>query len=199
MKFVDRAFGATLLAFALGSLVGALMIAFFPTFRTLMIFLLTVRAIGPLRAATSLGEVAVTLLVFLNNCVPVLLSFLYPGIIAKVRWVPPIRNITRNRLFAAFSLLVGGLVGFFDLGATLMLASEIGGMSLVDRLMAMSWIHAPLEFLFVLICVAEPLRIARGGTVGKRIVASLRVDLKLLCISLLGLLVSAIIEVIVGL
>ncbi|MGP8069266.1 MAG: hypothetical protein ACLP5V_05205 [Candidatus Bathyarchaeia archaeon] len=199
MKFIDRAFGATLLAFALGSLAGAVLIAFFTTFGRFMAFLLTSRAIAPLRAATTLGGTAVTLLVFLNNCVPVLLSFLYPAIIAKVRWEPPIRDATRSRLLAAFSLLAGGLIGFFDLGSTLMLASEIGGWVMVSRLLATSWIHAPLEFLFVLICVAEPLRIARERTAGKGIIGSLRGDLRLLFISLLGLLVSAIIEVIVGL
>lgn len=199
MKFIDRAFGATLLAFVFGSLAGALLIAFFATFRKFMAFLLTARAIAPLRAASTLGGIAVTLLVFLNNCVPVLLSFLYPVIIAKVRWKPPIRDRTRNVLLGTFSLLAGGLLGFFDLGATLMLASEMGGVIMVNRLLATSWVHAPLEFLFVLICVAEPLRITGRRTIGEGLVESLRGDLKLLFISLLGLLVSAVIEVLVGL
>ena len=199
MKLIDRAFGATLLAFVLGSLAGALLIAFSATFRKFMAFLLTARAIAPLRAASTLGGVAVTMLVFFNNCVPVLLSFLYPAVIAKVRWKPPIRDPTRNHLLAAFSLLAGGLLGFLDLGATLMLASENGGVIMVNRLLATSWIHAPLEFLFVLICVAEPLRIAGRRMVSEQLVRALRGDLKLLVISLLGLLVSAVIEVIVGL
>jgi len=199
MKFIDRAFGTTLLAFATGSLAGALLIAFSATFRKFMAFLLTARAIAPIRAASTLGGIAVTMLVFLNNCLPVLLSFLYPAIIAKVQWQPPIRDPTRNHLLAAFSLVAAGLLGFFDLGATLMLASKIGGAIMVNRLLATSWIHAPLEFLFVLICVAEPLRVARRRIVGKGIIGSLRGDLKLLFISLLGLLVSAVIEVVVGL
>lgn len=195
MKFIDRAFGTTALAFVIGSLAGAALIALSLTFREGMIFLLNARAIVPVRGATALGGVAVVLLVFVNNCVPVLLSFLYPLIIAKVRWTPPMRGSTRNLLLTGFSLLTGGLIGFFNLGATLMLVLEVGGTAMLSHLLAASWVHAPLEFLFVLICVAEPLRIVLNRIGGNRIVGFLRADLKLILISVLGLLASALIEV----
>ncbi len=195
MKFIDRAFGATLLAFAVGSLAGAVLILFSLPFRESMVFLINARALVPVRAASAVGGVAVMLLVFVNNFVPVVLSFLYPLIIAKVRWTPPMRSSTRNGLLTAFSLLTGGLVGFFNLGATLMLVAEIGGLTMVNRLLSASWVHAPLEFSFILLCVAEPLRIVGRRSGGNGIVGSLREDLKLLFICLVGLLASAAIEV----
>lgn len=199
MKFIDRAFGATLVAFVIGSLAGVLLTAFSSAFRDFMAFLVNTRAIVPVRGASALGGVAVMLLVFANNCVPVALSFLYPLIIAKVRWTPPLRSSARNRLLTGFSLLTGGLIGFFNLGATLTLVSEIGGPAMLNRLLGASWLHAPLEFLFVLICVAEPLRIVVRRIGGKGIIKFLRGDLELLFISLIGLLASAAIEVFAGL
>ncbi len=195
MKFIDRAFGATLLAFVVGSAAGALLILFSLKFRESMVFLINARALVPVRAASTVGGVAVMLLVLGNNFVPAVLSFLYPLIIAKVRWIPPLRSSNRNRLLTAFSLLTGGLVGFFNLGATLMLVSEIGGLTLVNRLLSVSWVHAPLEFFFILLCVAEPFRIVGRRSGGNGIVGSLREDLKLLFICLIGLLASAVIEV----
>jgi hypothetical protein len=195
MKFIDRAFGATLLAFFTGSLAGTFLIAFSLEFRELMAFLLNTRAIVPVRAASALGSVTVMLLVLANNCVPVVFSFLYPWIIAKVRWTPPIREPTRHFLLTAFSLLTAGLLGFFNLGATLTLVSEIGGLTLLTRLLLASWVHAPLEFLSVLVCVAEPLRIVERRSGVNGIVGSLRADLKLLFICIIGLLASAAIEV----
>jgi len=198
MKYVDRAFGGTLAAFLLGSLAGALLTDFFAPLRSFMAFLLNTRAIAPVRAVSVLGDVAVMFLVFANNCVPVVLAFMYPLIIAKVRWTPPLRVRTRNWLFLAFSLLTGGLVGFFNLGATLMLASELGGLTLLIRLLETSWLHSPLEFFFVLVCVAEPSRIVGRRSESDGIVGSMRADMILLLISLIGLLVSASIEVFAG-
>jgi hypothetical protein len=175
----------------LGSLAGALLTALLAPFRNFMAFLLNTRAIMPVRTASAVGDAAVMLLIFANNSVPVLLSFLYPAIIGKVRWSPPLRAQTRNRLFLAFSLLTGGLVGFFNLGATLMLASELGGLTLVIRLLETSWLHGPLEFFFVLLCVAEPSRMVGIRSGGDGIVGSLRGDMVLLLISLIGLLVYA--------
>lgn len=194
MKFIDRAFGVTLLAFITGSLGGAALTEFSLSFRESIAFLLNTRAIVPLRAASVAGGAAVMLLVFGNNLVPAVLSFLYPLIIAKVRWTPPLQSSTKNGLLTAFSILTGGLVGFFNLGATLMLVSEIGGLALVNRLLSNSWAHAPLEFFFVLMCVAEPIRIAERSA-GNEVMGSLREDLKLLFICSVGLLVSATIEV----
>jgi hypothetical protein len=100
---------------------------------------------------------------------------------------------------ATFSLLAGGLIGFFNLGATLMLASQLAGSALVSRLLATSWLHASLEFLFVLICVAEPLRLAWQRIEGTAISRFLWADINMLFISLIGLLASAAIEVFAGL
>jgi hypothetical protein len=199
MKFVDLAFGATAASFAFGSLAGALLIASSLTFRDEMLLLFNARALGPVRGASTLGGVAVLLLIFANNCIPVVLSFLYPFIIAKVRWTPPIRGPTRNLLLIAFSSLTGGLVGFFNLGATLMLVLEVGGPAMLNRLLGASWVHAPLEFLFVLLCVAEPLRIVRNRVGDDEVVGFLRADLDILFISFLGLSMSAAIEVFAGL
>jgi hypothetical protein len=60
-----------------------------------------------------------------------------------------------------------------------------------------SWLHGPLEFLFVLLAVAEPLRLTKikDGRIG--LVDAVKEDWKLLCICLLGLLASAMIEVFV--
>ena len=88
-----------------------------------------------------------------------------------------------------------GLVGFFNLGATLMLALELGGLPLLIRLLEKSWLHGPSEFFFVLLCVAEPARMMGIPSGGDGIVGSLRGGRELLLISLIGLLVSASIEV----
>jgi len=195
MKFVDIAFGATLVAFGLGSLAGATITALSPAFQEFLLFLISSRVVTPVRAAFSLGAVALMLLIFFNNCIPVVLSFLYPLILGKVRWTPPIREVTMTRLLAAFSLLTGGLLGFFNLGATLTLVAELRGLSTVNGLIATSWMHAPLEFLFVLSCVAEPLRLAVRRVEKERIVEFLQADTNLFFISLIGLLASAAIEV----
>jgi len=199
MKFIDIAFGATLVAFGVGSLAGAAVTAYSFAFRGFLLLLINSRVVAPIRAATALGGMAVTLLIFLNNCVPVALSFVYPWVIGRVRWEPPLRKATANRLLMAFSLLTGSLVGFFNLGATLMLVEELRGPALVSRLLGTSLIHAPMEFLFVLVCVAEPLRLGLQMVDRDRFVEVLRGDLNLLFICLIGLLVSAVIEVFAGL
>jgi len=195
MKFIDIALGATLVAFGLGSIAGALVTILSSTFREIMLFLINSRVITPVRAAFSLGAVALVLLIFFNNCIPVALSFLYPLMLGKVRWTPPIRETSLSRLLAAFSILTGGLLGFFNLGATLALVGELRGSGTVNGLLAASWVHAPLEFLFVLVCVSEPLRLAVRRVQGDEIVRLLRGDANLLFISSAGLLASAAIEV----
>ena len=195
MKFIDIAFGATLVAFGLGSLAGALVTALSSAFREALLLLINSRIITPVRAASSIGAIAVMLIIFLNNCIPVALSFLYPWVLGRVRWTPPIPKATMTRLLTAFSLLTGGLVGFFNLGASLTLVAELRGSSMVNGLLATSWLHAPLEFLFVLSCVAEPLRLAVRRVSGDEIVRFLRVDVNLFFICLVGLLASAAIEV----
>ena len=76
-----------------------------------------------------------------------------------------------------------------------MLVAELRGPSTVNGLLATSWVHAPLEFLFVLACVSEPLRLAVRRVGGEEIVRFLRADANLFFICLLGLLASAAIEV----
>jgi hypothetical protein len=195
MKFIDIAFGATLVAFGLGSVAGALVTALSSTFREFLLLLIKSRVTTPVRAAYSLGAVTLMLLIFFNNCIPVALSFVYPLILGKVRWTPSIRKVTLIRFLTAFSLLTGGLLGFFNLGATLTLVAELRGPSMVNGLLATSWVHAPLEFLFVLACVSEPLRLAARRVGGEEIVRFLRADVNLFFISLVGLLASAAIEV----
>jgi hypothetical protein len=195
MKFIDIAFGATLVAFGLGSLLGALITASSPPFRAFMLFLLTSRVVAPVQAVTELGSIALTLLIFLNNCIPVTLSFVYPLIIGKVHWTPPLKAASRRRLLVGFSLLAASLLGFFNLGATLMLVAEIRGLGLVYALLRASWLHGPLEFLLVLACVAEPFRLTLRARNEAEIIRFLRADTKLLAICLIGLLASAAIEV----
>jgi hypothetical protein len=98
-----------------------------------------------------------------------------------------------------FSLLTGGLIGFLNLGATLMLVLEVGGFGMLNRLVAASWVHAPFEFFFVLISVAEPARIMFNRVDEAGMAGVLGGDLKILLISLVGLLASAVIEVFAGL
>ena len=183
------------MVFGLGSLAGAVVTAFSSTFREFLLLLINSRVITPVRTASSLGAVAVMLLIFFNNCVPVALSFSYPLILGKVRWTPPIKKTVMIRLLTAFSLLTAGLLGFFNLGATLTLVEELRGPSMVNGLLATSWVHAPLEFLFVLACVSEPLRLAVRRGKGEEVVRFLRTDGDLFLISLVGLLASAAIEV----
>jgi len=199
MRFIDLAFGATLVAFGLGALGGAFVTALSLTFREFMLLVINLRLVAPVRAASESGEFALMLLIFLNNCIPVGLSFVYPLILGKVRWTPPMRTATRNRLLTAFSLLTGGLLGFFNLGATLMLIAELKGPTLVNALLQSSWVHAPLEFLLVLACVAEPVRLTLRGEEGADVLKYLRSDAKLLVPCLVGLLASAAIEVFAGL
>jgi hypothetical protein len=195
IKFIDIAFGATLVVFGLGSLAGAVVTTFSSTFREFLLLLINSRVITPVRAVSSLGAVAVMLLIFFNNCVPVALSFAYPLILGKVCWTPRIRKVNMIRLLSAFSFLTAGLLGFFNLGATLTLVELLRGPSTVNGLLATSWLHAPLEFLFVLACVSEPLRLAVRLVSGDEIVRFLRADDNLFFISVVGLLVSAAIEV----
>ena len=99
-----------------------------------------------------------------------------------------------NRLLSSFSKLCGFLIGFLDLGATLTVAYTNGGEGLLNKLIATSWFHAPLEFFFVLLAVAEPLRlVGRSGMLNL-----VRKDFGLLVICVLGLLVSALVEVFLG-
>jgi len=197
MKFLDRAFAITVAAFTLGSATGVVAVSTVPALNTFVGTLLTVRLLGPVREASTFGSIALILLIFGNNSITVFLSFLYPFILGKVRWTPAPSPGTMNRLLAWFSELAGFLIGLFDLGATLGWAWKNGGGLWVHQLLATSWLHGSLEFLFVLLAVAEPLRLTKTTGEGIAPVDTLKEDRKLLCICLVGLLASAIVEVFV--
>ncbi len=194
MKFIDRAFLMTLAAFTLGAGTGVLATLTLLPLDLLIGRLIVVRLLEPVQAASTFGSAVLVLLIFANNAVAVFLSFLYPLILGKVRWTPTPSARTMQRLLAAFSVLIGFLIGFFNLGATLGWAWESGGWIRLNHLLAVSWLHVPIEFLAVLICVAEPLRIMCEPR-HDGITQSLRSDLVLLVASLIVLLGSAAIEV----
>lgn len=182
--------------FFLGGLVGASAVIFLPFLRELGNQLLQVRMMSPLRAASRFGNIAVFLLIFANNSIPVVLSFIYPFIIRKVKWTPPMSRHREFLYMSAYTVITAFLIGLTALGAPLAIAWTIGGLGAVGNLLSTALIHGPLEFALVLVSVAEPLRIALTSvSSGTDALSNLRSDLKLLRICLPGLLLSAAIEV----
>ena len=94
---------------------------------------------------------------------------------------------------AGYTYLSGLLAGFFGVGLPFGLAWVLGGMKAAISLLFMARIHGPLELFFVLVCLAEPLRLA--DATGLTITGMLRGHLMLLWAALIGLLISAGIEV----
>ena len=184
--------------FLLGSLAGSVLVVTVPLVRGPLILFLQARMISPINAVSHFGNVALTLLVFLNNTVPALLSFLYPFIIANVNWTPPLTRRKKRILLASFTGFCAFLVGFFGLGIALAIGWVVGGRSLLSNLLAGATVHGPLEMLCVLLCISEPLRLAEQHD-RIELMPHLRRDLKLLVFCLFGLLLSAVIEVLVGL
>lgn len=195
MRPVDRAFAITLAAFAAGSTAGIDAVLGLPPLQPLIGSLLETRMLTPVTAVSAFGDVALVLLIFANNSVPVLLSFLWPFILGKVCWTPPLAASTMGRLLGAYTVLVAFLVGFFDLGATLGWAWLAGGDALVSRLLVASWLHGPFEFLFVLLAVSEPLRLTSTTKGYGDLVAATKKDWKLALACLAGLLLTAVVEV----
>jgi hypothetical protein len=195
MRFVDRSCGVTVASFLFGAVVGALAVLLLPTFYEVMSRIVDVRVLAPVQATSALGRPAILALVFVNNSVPAVLSFVYPLVVANVPWTPPITYKRRKLIIGAFSPLTGSLIGFFGLGAFLALGWLRGGTVLVVGLLSSSWLHGPLEFASILLCVSEPLRLAADVDFQRVI----RNDLRLLLACLLGLLLSATIEVYMGL
>lgn len=192
LRFLDRAFGIALLSFGIGALIGA-PAALLPGLREFVIVILRVRVTSPLQVVSELGRIAVVLLIFLNNSITVVLSFLYPFVMMKIRWTPPMSKERMQFFMGGFTVLASFLIGFFNLGAILATVWVLRGESGFLSLLSSAWIHGPLEFTFVLLCVAEPLRSAwtnRTQFPGD--------DLKVLWVSLLGLLASAAVEVFLG-
>jgi len=193
MRFIDRALALTVAVFLIGAFIGAILVVLSSSVREFAIMLLQARMLSPVQSVSHLGKIAVFLLIFVNNCVPVVLSFAYPLIIARIKWTPPLSE-RRNFLFlSGYTLVVAFLIGFFSLGAPLATAWALGGTQMLLSLISEAWVHGPLEFAFVLVCVAEPHRVARVA----REVANSRLfhDRGLLAVSIVGLLVSGAVEV----
>jgi hypothetical protein len=194
MKFIDRASAVAVAVFLAGAFFGGVSVFLSMTMRTLTTALLQSRMLSPMRFASQLGEMAIFLLIFLNNSVPVVLSFLYPFAMGRIRWTPPLSR-QRNFLFlGAYTLITAFITGFFSLGAPLATAWIIGGANLTLSLIQSVRVHGPLEFGFVLVCVAEPLRLVWVGA-KEEAPRRLADDRKLLFASLVGILLSAVIEV----
>jgi len=102
--------------------------------------------------------------------------------------------VRRRCIFlGSYTIMTAFLSGLFSLGAPLGIASALGGPVLVTSFLAETRIHGPLELAFVLVCIAEPLRIIPSS--GGDLVERLSEDWWLLPLSLAGLLASAAIEV----
>jgi hypothetical protein len=193
MRFLDRAFGYALLVFSVGGMLGAVAVIAMPFLRQLGSEILQTRMISPIRAASAFGNVAVFLLIFANNSVPVVLSFVYPFIIRTVKWTPPMSRRREFLFMSLYTVITAFLIGFSALGAPLAIAWALGGLTFVYDLLSSALIHGPLEFALILISVAEPLRLVLESTPSDA--HSLRNHLKLLWVCLPGLLLSAAIEV----
>jgi hypothetical protein len=193
MRFIDRALALTVAVFLIGAFIGAILVVLSSNIREFSIMLFQARMLSPVQTASHLGDVAVFLLISVNNCVPAVFSFIYPLVIARVKWTPPLTE-RRNFLFlSGYTFVAAFLIGFFSLGAPLATGWVLGGTSTLFSLISTAKVHGPLEFAFVLVCVAEPLRIARA-TKGMTPSAPLD-DWPLLAVSILGLLGSSAIEV----
>ena len=193
MRFIDRALGLTVGAFFAGAFVGALLVSLFPSARDFALLLVQARMVVPMRAVSRFGNVMVFTTIFLNNSVPVFLSFLYPFALGKIKWTPPLTVRRRSIFLGSYTIITAFLAGLFSLGAPIGIASALGGAVLVISFLAEARIHGPLELAFVLVCIAEPLRIIPSS--GGDLVGRLSEDRWLLPLSLAGLLASAAIEV----
>jgi uncharacterized membrane protein SpoIIM required for sporulation len=118
-------------------------------------------------------------------------------LIMKVEWTPPLTKERRKVFMCSFTTLCAFLIGMFDLGGVLAVGWEMGGISLLMRLVSTSTVHGPLEFFLVLLCVSEPLRInwTSMGDTTEQAKEKFRDDIWLLLICLISLFVSAVIEV----
>lgn len=194
MRFVDRSYGVTVAFFLFGATMGTLAVLLLPAFYEIMSRIVDVRVLAPIQAASALGRPALLTLVFVNNSIPAVLSFVYPLIVVKVPWTPPLTQERRRLFIGGFTQMVGFLIGFFGFGGLLAYGWLRGGASLVVRLLSGSWLHGPMEFALILLCVSEPLRVAAEMDLLRRI----RNDRILLLACVLGLFISAAIEVYMG-
>ena len=193
VEFVDRPLAISVSTFGVGAVTGFVLAVLSPALRGAMATLLQVRVLQPLQGAMMMGGAAVVVLIFVNNAVPVLLSFLYPILLAKITWTPPLTKNKTQALFTGYSLLAAFLLGFLDLGATLGSILFERGASFTSSLLSHSWLHGPIEFTIILLAISEPARIALRQTSSGLILFE-RKDRVLLFSCLLGLLASAILE-----
>jgi hypothetical protein len=196
MKFIDRPFGLTVTVFLIGGSVGAVLTALSSEVRELALEVLQARMISPIQTASHLGDIALFLLIFLNNMAPVILSFLYPLAILRIPWTPPLTKQRHLLFLGGYTFIAAFLVGFFSLGAPLGTGWTIGGTKMLLSMISGILVHGPLEFAFVLVCIAEPMRISQ---VARELATRKLVDDRiLLAFSIIGLLSSAVIEVFLG-
>jgi hypothetical protein len=184
--------------FAIGLVSGALVTMAIPVFREMAVALMQFRMLEPVRAASAFGTLALLLLIFLNNSIPIILSFAYPAIIAKLEWSPPLSVQRRRILFTGFTVLTAFLSGFFSVGTPLTVFWLIRGSDELLTLLTSAWLHGPIEIATVLVCVAEPARLAKAIT-QEQVLSDLRVDLRLMFASFFVLLGSAALEAVLGL
>jgi hypothetical protein len=196
MKYLDRPFAAAVVLFLLGSVLGAFLVIMLPPIRGPVIGLLQARLVTPIKVASQFGNLALLLLVFINNSIPAALSFAYPFILVRVNWTPTLTRKKRRLLLSCFTWLCALLIGFFGLGVALSIGWLFGGIVLLGALVRGAWIHGPIEIIAVLLCVSEPLRLA--GYDRTELTRHLQMDLKFLTICLIALSVSAAIEVFAG-
>jgi len=196
MKFIDRPFGVTVAVFLIGALAGTALTGLSSDVRELALGLFQARMISPIQTVSHLGDIALFLLIFANNAVPAVLSFAYALAIIRVDWTPPLNRQRRRLFLGGYTILAAFLVGFFSLGAPLGAVWALAGISALGSLISGAIIHGPLEFAFVLLCVAEPFRIA---TLTEEMATKrLTEDLRLLGVAIVGLVASAAIEIFLG-
>jgi hypothetical protein len=193
MRFVDRALASTIAVFCLGVVIGDAAVMLVSPFQQWAETIIQVRMLTPVQTAAEMGSIPLLLLVFLNNSIPALLSFLYPWAVVRIAWTPPLSERRRRVLMAGYTYLSGILTGLFGVGVPLGLAWALRGMSGEVSLLFAARIHAPLELFFVLVCIAEPLRLAYIDS--SEVTTKLREHALLLWVSIVGLLLSAGIEV----
>jgi hypothetical protein len=194
MKGLLNTFMIVLGAFSLGSIAGASTVLCIPVLRKLLFDILEIRLLAPMEAVSEYGKTAMTLLIFLNNSIPAVLSYVFPFLIAEINWTPPLNKSRRNLLLTSFSLIASFLIGFFGLGAGLALELYVAGAKGMFFLLASAWLHGPIEFASILLCVGEPLRLTEEEDANKMI-TRLERDLRILLTVLLGLFIAALIEV----
>jgi len=198
MRYLDRAVAIAVEFFAIGVVSGALVTIAIPVFREMAVALIQFRMLEPVRAASAFGSLALSLLIFLNNSVPVVLSFAYPALIAKLQWTPPLSTQRRRILLTAFTILTSFLTGFFSIGTPLTVFWLIRGSSELMTLLSHAWLHGPIEIAVILLCVSESSRLAISDS-NEQVLLNLRADLKLMFASFLVLLGSAVLEALLGL